>query len=1170
MSATPPWKPSELYIYLLSFKEDYEYSPGAEGDKGQNPLWMYYDSVLQKIYTIQKPVIQEVMKGAPAEWGWIDAAPLPEDVWDWINDDSWLQGGWAQKQYDIIVQDLIRDMAYMKVFGGCGYSLANQLLASTGDSLSLQEAASTDARATTDNWEDAFERGLNDNPPDGTVVIGVLKHQVNVPEQINELYKNHYGVPANWIDGGPNQAGGSYDSAATVPDPSFKGAVQFSKYGACKDFHPCNPGSRITSECLDSWLGDKIYQAFAKALMRTEDADALADAMRDNPFASIDDIMAAYKKNKAPTVAAAATAAAAWSTQDIEFKEQCFLLANIVPLAALRAKSGKVFPYYGENKDNNACVQVQGDPFSMMNALTQSPHKETFFEMPSSALSALQPMIRLYKMTYNKTKKTEHEVEMKFDTHYRKEDLEDYMKPANAIRGHGVGIKSFNFSYEADNPFAIKKSIKAKLVLFANSFSDLLQTRVGDRDDGATENYSYIDLALKTGGDADDMVEAVETINPKEREVLIENLSKLAFRLKACVGWSLPTTTGAVEDWAPTGHTIDNKMLDAIYDSAITLNLTPTVHNFELDDMGRVTFTINYLAYVEDFFDQPNFNIFGDEEVNARRVQRDLTYKKISKECDSESLSDFKDDEKQKIEDDKYQGMRSLMQGLITGKRMIALSGIPMSVLKDYRQDGALSPLDKKYLEQLYDSNGVLKNFGSVVVTGTSLAAADVAAVVEDAQVPPPPADPPPTATTPPTTTTEPPAGKPIETITFFYVSDLIDVILKQIGSTLESLAGDGLSSYKNQWVKAADLAAEADNYQRFLLNFKKMRVLLGPMELVQANEKGKRLKSAFINLGDVPISAKYFIAWMTEKVLKRQAAEWPLPVFLNNLFNGLVRDFLNNDTCFNNRAKQKTRLSQNAITSYHTQPLDTVTFWADQQKSNRMYYEKVGERPIFNVMGERAGPRPTTGQANEINYISYFVGRTQPAELMTGTKSTDHARGLWHYQIGKDTGLTKTIKLSKTDSPGLAEVRFEQEGYDGLKQLRVLYDAKIQTYLDVSAYPGSYIYIEPRGFDPSVDTDLTQFGIGGYYMVVRSAHSLGQGVSETEITAKWVAEIEQQEEARHDSNKKKFNKCYVGKDSRKDGASEPAGFWDSLFGGETAKVEAPPDDGANGSEHKP
>jgi len=76
------------------------------------------------------------------------------------------------------------------------------------------------------------------------------------------------------------------------------------------------------------------------------------------------------------------------------------------------------------------------------------------------------------------------------------------------------------------------------------------------------------------------------------------------------------------------------------------------------------------------------------------------------------------------------------------------------------------------------------------------------------------------------------------------------------------------------------------------------------------------------------------------------------------------------------------------------------------------------------------------------------------------------------------------------------------------LQQLRVLYNANIKTFLDVSTYPGTYIYVEPRGFDPNTKEDLTQFGIGGYFMIKSAEHTLGPGLAETTIDARWVNEI--------------------------------------------------------------
>jgi hypothetical protein len=77
------------------------------------------------------------------------------------------------------------------------------------------------------------------------------------------------------------------------------------------------------------------------------------------------------------------------------------------------------------------------------------------------------------------------------------------------------------------------------------------------------------------------------------------------------------------------------------------------------------------------------------------------------------------------------------------------------------------------------------------------------------------------------------------------------------------------------------------------------------------------------------------------------------------------------------------------------------------------------------------------------------------------------------------------------------------------LRQLRVLYDVTIKTYLDVSLFPGTYIYVDPKGFDPSsvtADFDLTDLGIGGYCMVWKSEHTIVAGQPESTLYAKWVA----------------------------------------------------------------
>ena len=173
----------------------------------------------------------------------------------------------------------------------------------------------------------------------------------------------------------------------------------------------------------------------------------------------------------------------------------------------------------------------------------------------------------------------------------------------------------------------------------------------------------------------------------------------------------------------------------------------------------------------------------------------------------------------------------------------------------------------------------------------------------------------------------------------------------------------------------------------------------------------------------------------------------------------------------------------------------------------SRLNINSWARQPILNVSGDRGLPVSNPGPTRENHFLTYFAGRVQPGEAMQGIRIADEAAGVFHYAIGRDRGIVKTINLSKTDTPGLTELRFEQEGYEGLEQLRYVYDVNIETYANVNAFPGSYIYVEPRGFSPSTTLDLTKFGIGGYHMIIRSEHSFGAGKAESKITAKWVAD---------------------------------------------------------------
>jgi hypothetical protein len=398
-------------------------------------------------------------------------------------------------------------------------------------------------------------------------------------------------------------------------------------------------------------------------------------------------------------------------------------------------------------------------------------------------------------------------------------------------------------------------------------------------------------------------------------------------------------------------------------------------------------------------------------------------------------------------------------------------------------------------------------------------------------------------------------ADTQVQPVTFFYVSDLIDTIfhaqaekydpnldrglIKQL-EALKTESGGEISWTARDYAEILD--ATIIRYRKMGEQLKNMRVLLGPMELVH---QGNMVISTFPSIGDVPISVKYFVEWLSNKMSNRDEVYYSLPKFLNDMVNDLLRDILNDPRCFRNQAKQRMRLAQASVTSYKIDTADDPAEYAGAishadinrgdkldeitadilRRRNVDGHTSLGRMntgtysagddhyplPVLEVSPNRGNPVSDEGVENEINWMIYYAGRTAPTERLQGIAADDAEVGIFHYTIGKDRGITKKIKLKKTDSNGLKELRFEQDGYDGLKQLREVFDVDIECYANVHAFPGQYIFVDPKGWAPNSvmdgsNFDLTQIGIGGYHMVVRSEHSFGAGYANSKIHAKWVA----------------------------------------------------------------
>jgi hypothetical protein len=82
------------------------------------------------------------------------------------------------------------------------------------------------------------------------------------------------------------------------------------------------------------------------------------------------------------------------------------------------------------------------------------------------------------------------------------------------------------------------------------------------------------------------------------------------------------------------------------------------------------------------------------------------------------------------------------------------------------------------------------------------------------------------------------------------------------------------------------------------------------------------------------------------------------------------------------------------------------------------------------------------------------------------------------------------------------------------MAQLHKIYNATIRTYANLNIWPGTVIYVDPRGWVPEMDPETREIygrvgaietlGLGGYFNTVKLSHVFESGNFETQIDARW------------------------------------------------------------------
>ena len=312
--------------------------------------------------------------------------------------------------------------------------------------------------------------------------------------------------------------------------------------------------------------------------------------------------------------------------------------------------------------------------------------------------------------------------------------------------------------------------------------------------------------------------------------------------------------------------------------------------------------------------------------------------------------------------------------------------------------------------------------------------------------------------------------------VNYFYLGDLLYVIL-------DSLYDDN------------------DNYLEGNENFK---FILGSLQYEDLFDTATTFKT--INIASIPISSELFFEWFTENVIKPERNSYPIMYFIRDLCKYLIGQILS-ESCFKRSLDKRLQFKTTNFIGIGDQ-LESMVDLGKPIIDLETEYNN-GNVPLIQDSDKKV---PIS---NYTNYILIYVDAPKlfvPGDtIKRGIKSNDGDVGIYHYQIGKDRGLLKKLKFSKTDMQYVREARFFRNGRDGLMQLANVYNVNLDMIGNTLYYPGMEIYINPLGFmgakskqfNPTIKQSVAnRLGFGGYHLVTNVKSTIAPGKFNTQVTA--------------------------------------------------------------------
>jgi hypothetical protein len=773
-----------------------------------------------------------------------------------------------------------------------------------------------------------------------------------------------------------------------------------------------------------------------------------------------------------------------------KFTEACWLMDYIDFISA-----------YGKQKNQLGFTNfkvIDSDPttgggaYEIISKLTSRNGLEEYLNVSPAAMTALQPKVRLYKLIYGSqdSRNPIASPEFIFDDFYSRDNIDDIFSSETFKRIGGAGISDVSWKLNGKNPAESDKVIEVSMKFEFQTAADLLGSRFNPADgslSGFSEDESgiatdelemqanFIDLILHPPSFEDS--QGVKARISNERGGYVPKF----YRIRLDVGWAIPQLSDNMLPGMTPSAT--KELLTDLRKQNMSLILNLVSHSFDIKENGAISLSVDYIGALESSINGNDANILAlldrkknsplmqnaDEEIEKKRqriseMNEYIECLRLNNPDDEEAQKykdnvdaiqeDIKDGEEETEQILSQQRQEIYKQFLTEINKEVQTIELSESEIDDWLESITLKSVRPKVDGLVRNEDGTFKDLGT-----------------EDAQN----------------------ANDAEKAIT--EAADGDTEALEEVIEEAEEAQQDPEKGYV-QFLFLGDILNAACTLMNPHLN-KSMGdsvIISGPV--VIHHPRGSKFQ---INLADIPISYSDFQAFFLEVVVRKQIASYPLKQFFKDVLERLVKKVLQPPECFDMGKEQRTiNIAMNNF---------TITKGMSVMNNLMVNYTSPTKRinigSVFPVLPEL--------EENEemVNCLLFHALSFKASELI-GEEEPDRDKGIYHFYIGAEGGIVKSIDYTRTDVEGLREAR--QADARNLGQIRDVYNASVKLMGNTLFYPGMKVFLNPpMGFgepqndggaisqspssEPSNFGSLANLlGIGGYYDVISVDSSISRG----------------------------------------------------------------------------